>query len=781
MRILSRYISREVVVPFTIGLLVFTFILIVPYVIQVAEQLIAKGVPWPTVVRIMVTLLPQALGLTIPMALLIGLLVAFGRLSGDREFVAMQACGVSLLQLLRPVAVLAIAGWAATSWVLIWAVPSANQSYREITYDIIVSRAEGEVRPRVFFEDFPNLVLYVNEIPPDGSGWRDVFLADTRDPAAPVIFVAERGRVVIDRARRTVDMVLEHGARHTAKPNVPADYEVLRFDRLVLSVDPENVFPRTGPAKGEREMTIPELRALASEMASHGESPHSPLMEIHKKFSIPIACLVFGVIGLGLGVTNRRDGKLASFVLGIGVIFTYYVVMWTGQSMAKGRLIAPWLALWLPNIVLGLAGAVLFAWRSRAVDQPVRVSLPSWPWRRRAAAAPAVATPGTRPETGRRVGMTFRIPQFDFPGPTLLDRYVAASYARHFLLSSFGMAGLFYISTFVDLSDKLFKGTATMGMVLTYFGYATPQYVYYIIPLAVLLATLITIGILTKNSELIVMRACGISLYRVAVPMLGCAVLAGSVLFGLEETILGSANRNAEALRHVIRGGDPQMFDVLNRKWVTGRDGQIYHYVFFDPRTRELNGLSVYEFSRTGTLERRTYAAKASFAALIDGGGGQAQWAAAGGWVREFTGGEHSRFQPFAARTLALERPDYFITEQPDADRMSYTQLRTYVDRLAASGFDIVPQQVELQRKLSFPFVTLIMTLIAVPFAVTTGQRGALYGVGVGIALALVYWITISVFAAVGKGGLIQPWLAAWAPNLLFGAGAAYGLLTVRT
>ncbi len=781
MRILDRYVSREVVVPFTIGLLVFTFILIIPYVIQVAEQLIAKGVPWTTVIRLMVTLLPQALGLTIPMALLIALLVAFGRLSGDREFVAMQACGVSLLRLLRPVALLGLAGWAATSWVLVWAVPSANQSYREITYDIVVSRAEGEVRPRVFFEDFPNLVLYVGEIAADGSGWRDVFLADTGNASAPVIYLARRGRVAINRAERTIAMVLEQGTRHTAKADSPSDYEVVRFDSLVLSVNPESVFPRSGPVKGEREMAIPELRALAAGMAARGESPHSPLMEIHKKFSIPVACFVFAVIGLALGVTNRRDGKLASFVLGIGVIFIYYIVMWTGMSMAKGRLLAPWLAMWAPNLLLGLFGALLFAWRARSADQPIRLSLPAWPWRRAAATSQSVPGAAATPRTRRRVVVTIRIPQFDVPGPNLLDRYVGGMYLRHFLLSFVGMAGLFYISTFIDLSDKLFKGQATIGMVLQYFWFATPQYVYYIIPLAVLLATLITIGILTKNSELIVMRACGISLYRVAVPMLLCAVLAGAGLFGIEETILGQANRRAEALRHVIRTGNAQTFDVLNRKWVAGRDGQIYHYVFFDPRKRELNGLSVYEFSRTQALERRTYAMHAAFAGLVRGRSDQAQWAATGGWVRQFTGGEHGGFETFDRRVLTLERPDYFITEQPDADRMSYTQLRAYVDRLSASGFDIVPQQVELQRKLSFPFVTLIMTLIAVPFAITTGRRGALYGVGIGIVLAITYWTTISVFAAIGKGGLIAPWLAAWAPNLLFGAGALYGLLTVRT
>ncbi len=780
MRILDRYISREVVVPFAIGLLVFTFILIIPYVIQVAEQLIAKGVPWTTVVQIMVTLLPQALGLTVPMALLIGLLVAFGRLSGDREFVALQACGVSLFRLLRPVTLLALLAWAATSWVLVWAVPNANQSYREITYNIVVARAEGEVRPRIFFEDFPNLVLYVDEVPQDGSGWRNVFLADTRNVASPVVYLAQRGRVVINRAARTVEMVLDRGTRHTSRVENPSEYEVLRFDRLVLSVDPETVFPRTGPARGEREMSIPELRQRVSEMVARHESPHSPLMEIHKKYSIPVACFVFGVIGLALGVTNRREGKLASFVLGIGVIFAYYVIMWTGQSLARAQMISSWFAMWSPNIILGGAGLLLIAWRSRSADHPVRIALPEWTWRR--SAAPDAPTAGVPAATHRPAVVTIRIPQFDFPGPSLLDRYVAAAYTRHFLLSFLGMAALFYISTFIDLSDKLFRGSTTLEMVLTYFYWTTPQYVYYIIPLAVLLATLITIGLLTKNSELVVMKACGISLYRVAVPMLVCGVVSGAALFALEESVLGPANRHAEAIRHVIRGGSPQTFDVLNRKWVAGRNGEVYHYLYYDARKRELNGLSIYDFSRDQALRHRTYATRASFAGVLGGNPTGARWEATTGWMRTFgPNTDRPDFQAFDRRTLTLERPDYFITEQPDADRMSYRQLQAYVARLAASGFDVVPQQVELQRKLSFPFVTLIMTLIAVPFAVTTGQRGALYGVGVGIVLAIVYWVAISVFAAIGKGGLIQPWLAAWAPNLLFGAGAAYLLLKVRT
>ena len=126
---------------------------------------------------------------------------------------------------------------------------------------------------------------------------------------------------------------------------------------------------------------------------------------------------------------------------------------------------------------------------------------------------------------------------------------------------------------------------------------------------------------------------------------------------------------------------------------------------------------------------------------------------------------------------MANDKP----VQQPDADRMTYSQLKQYVEELQASGFNVVPYLVALQRKLAFPCVTLIMTLIAVPFAVTTGRRGALYGVGAGIVLAIVYWTAISLFAALGSGGLMPPTLAAWAPNLMFGAVAAYLLLTVRT
>ncbi|MGE0591183.1 MAG: LPS export ABC transporter permease LptG [Vicinamibacterales bacterium] len=765
MRIIDRYLAREVLLPFGIGLVVFTFILILPFLIGQAEALITKGVAASVILRVLVTLLPQALALTIPMALLPGLLVALGRLSSDREFVAMQACGISLSRLLRPVGALALLAWAATSYVMLVALPSANQSYREITYNVVAARAEGEVKPRVFFEDFPDLVLYVRDVPPRG-GWNQVFMADNRPGQTPAVYLAEHGRVHLDRERRTVEMVLDNGSRHTAQPDGP--YEVVTFERLTLSLNPELVFPRTGPQKGEREMSIAELRTRSAELEALGQPTHSPQMEIHKKFSIPAACLVFGLLGLAIGATNRREGWTASFVLGLAVIFAYYVLLWLGQALAKGQAVSPWLAVWLPNLVLGALGALLLVRRRKSADQPL-LSLAGLSrfFPRRAPATHSARHP--RP-VGRALAW--------LPGPSLLDRYVVATYVRVMLLAAASLAGLFYIATFLDLSDKLFKGQTTWSMLGLFFWYATPQYVYYVVPMAVLLAALVTIGLLTKNSELIVMKACGISLYRVALPMLAVALLAGGLLFALEESVLGPANREAGAIRHQINGGSPQAFGVLSRRWAVGSHDAIYHYTAFDPAARTLTGITVYGFADSmARLASRTWIERA--AAVEEGA---ADWQVSDGWRREFEpSGDTKAFEPLGARRMTLEPVSFFSTERPDPAFMSYTQLRHYITQLQASGFDVSQQQVALARKISFPFVTLIMTLIAVPFAVTTGRRGAMYGVGVGIVLAISYWTAISVFAALGGGGLVAPVLAAWAPNLLFGAGAGYLLLTVRT
>jgi lipopolysaccharide export system permease protein len=813
MKTLDRYIVREILPPLFLSLLIFTFILEIPPVMQQLEQLVAKGVPWGVAGRILLTLIPQALGLTIPMALLVGLLIGLGRMSNDREAVALLACGVSPYRLLRPVLGLALVAGAVHLYVMIRAIPDANQTFREITYDIVSKRVENDVQPQVFFEDFPGWVLYARDVPQGGGGWKDVLVADTHKPEAPVLYLARHGRLILDREKRTVDLVLQDGMQYSNTGAGGRETETYRFPReLFVGLDPQTVFPRMELQRGVNELPIADLRKLAADRLKAGFPAHTEIIAIQQKFSFPVACLVFAVIGLALGLTVAREGKLAGFVVGIGVIFAYYVLMYLSDSVAKGyymsakaqgTLLVAQMARWVPNIVLLPLGIVALIWRARWAEGrlPFRSinalgSRIAERWRRRRAAGeqPQTANPGNAgPRTSdaapgmadsaarasvvarphKRPVLVIRVPRMTWLAPNILDRYISRIYLRAAALSFAALLGLFYISTFIDRADKIFKGQASTAKVAVLLAYYTPQFIYYVIPIAALLSVLVTFGLLSRTSELSVMKACGISLYRIAAPLLLLSMAWSGVLFGLEQQVMARANRRADALDAEIRGRPPRTFNPLTRRWLIARDGAFYHYSYFDPSKLALDNLAIYRPAKEGwQLAGQTFARRVTWS---DG-----EWQAVNGWEQDFSG-NGARWRSFAQRPLALEAPDYFETEQPLAEMMTVPQLKSFIDELSSSGFNIVPLSVELQKKIAFPFVTVVMTLLAVPFGMTTGKRGTLYGIGIGIVIALSYWTSVGAFAAVGKAGLLSPVLAGWAPNVLAAGGAAYLLLTART
>lgn len=788
LRILDRYLVREIALPFALGLTILTFILVLPPILVAGEEFISKGVEWSIVARAMATLLPQALSLTIPMAVLLGILVGFGRLSADREFVAMQACGVSLMRLLRPVLLIATLGTAAAAYEIIVALPNANQAYREIVYVLLATRVENNVKPRVFYEDFPNKVIYVRDVPASG-GWNDVFLADTSRPGETTVYFAKEGRIRLDKEKRIVQLELRTATSYTAHIDKPDDYDANSYESILISLDPETVFKRP-PAKGAPEMTMAELRSEIATAATRHDPAYGARFMLQQKFSLPLTCPILALIALALGASNRKDGKLSSFVVGMGVIFIYYVLLWGARAVAMGGRISPELAPWLPNILMGAFALLMFGWRARSADRLVRFSLPAF-WRRTRPEVRDAGAPRTdgvaRDRRPDRVKVVVRIPHINLPAPRLLDLYVSREYIRVFLLGVVGLLGIFYISTFIDLVDKLFRGEATSALLLRYFYFRTPQFVYYVIPMGVLVSTLVTIGVMTKNSELLVMRACGISLYRAAAPLLFFAALASGVLFVMQEQVLAKANREADRLERIIRRWPPAT-NALNRRWVIGRGNEIYHYDLFEPAANRFVNLWIYRLDDTNWGLRTVIRAADASATAVSAVGPSAGWLGRRGWTRQITltgktGAQRTRvkYLPFEEQRLEIEPPSYFKSDEPLAELMTFNQLREYIVTLRASGANVVPQMVALQRKIAFPFVTIVMTVLAVPFAVTTGRRGAMYGVGIGIVLAISYWIAMSVSGALGAGGVMTPVLAAWAPNIVFGSVAAYMILVVRT
>lgn len=797
MRILDRYVLREILPPFFLSLLIFTFVLTLPPVMKQLEALVAKGVSWDVAAMLMLLLVPSSLGLTIPIATLVGILIGLGRLSGDREAVALLACGVSPYRLLRPILAFAVATTAATAYVMFEAIPDANQAFRNITWSIISQKVENDIRPRVFFEDFPGYVLYIRDSVP-GEGWKNVLVADTTTPERTALTMASRGRLHLDQENRRVDLILAGGTQYTTSQD--GETQIYQFPReTYLSIAGDTVFGRQAIPRTVTEKSVAELRADWQTKMGRKEgalSPHPEIIYIQQKFSIPAACLVFAIVALALGLSSAREGKMGAFVIGFLVVFAYYAVMEIAASQTRGHyreielagtlheasLLNAHLARWWPNIILGIFGICALVWRARFAHRGLPASLPiSLPrlsslWEKREAAAPLApaSTPKPQASGGRRnVVVVIRLPRLRLPGPGLLDRYVSSLYMRIVGLSFLGLLGLFYISAFIDKSERLFKGDASLGLVMSFLLYSTPQFIYFIIPLAALLSVLITFGLLARSSELTVMKACGISLYRIALPVVMMSLVGSLILFGLEQNLLAESNRKAEAYDREIRNLPPQNLNPLNRRWIVARDGSIYHYGYFDPDAVTLTNLTIYTPAQDAwQLASVTHAPTAEYR--------RGGWSARTGWVREYHE-DTARYRPFTNQVLPVEPPDYFGTSAPVAELMTVAELRQHIEDLSNSGVNVIPLAVELQRKIAFPFVTVVMSLLAVPFGVTTGRRGALYGIGIGIVLALSYWVVLHVFLAIGGAGLLPPFLAGWSANIIVAGAAAYLFLNTKT
>jgi LPS export ABC transporter permease LptG/LPS export ABC transporter permease LptF len=794
--LLDRYIVREVLPPTGLGLLLFTFILLINEITRLTGILIARGADFPTVIRIFVNLLPSIFAMTVPMAFLLGVLLAFGRLASDSEIVALRASGVSPVRLLRPVVALSLLAGLATFYILAKAVPDANQAYRQLYYSVLVSNARTGVKPRVFKDDIllgGQMVVYVSDVASGTGEWRNLFIFDARDPAQRKVILARTGGLAIHEERKNVELHLEGGVIHAFELHRPEVYEQQRFVSGDFPLPFEQIFPALPVGKGDREMTLPELREQIDELEGQGKRQDAARywVEFHKKFAIPFACVVFGLLGLGLSLGSKKEARSAAFALSIAVIFVYYVFIRLGEQAGDTGLMPPLLAMWSANLVLGAAAVVLLFLNHReAAFDPLDPALYlAWiPRLRRRSGAPAANRSDVAPRPRPRPVVVIRVPRLSIRFPGILDRYIARRHLGHLALVLAGFTAIFILVHFMDLFDDVQHNRVKGAVVFHYYAFFTPRVVQEMMSVAVLVATLTTFGILSRRNEMTAMKAGGISVYRASLPAVLIGLLGSLLLFTMGEYLLPYTNRVANRDFNVIKGRPPQTSSYLERRWILGSDGRIYNYDYLgegdasDPgatpeaRARgafSLYGLSVFEVDQeTWRLNERLYAARASWNGVA--------YDLERGWRRRF--GPEPSFQAFdQARTREIEPPGYFRREEKESETLRFGELAAQIAALEARGLDVAKLKGQLHKKLAFPMVAMVMTLIAIPFSFAVGRRGALYGIGLSILLAIVYYTAIAVFEALGNNALLPPALAAWAPNLLFAAAGLYLMLRLPT
>ncbi|QXE90636.1 LPS export ABC transporter permease LptF [Geomonas subterranea] len=362
-RTLYRYIFNEIPPPFFVGMVTFTFVLLMGRFLKLAEMVVEKGVPFGDVLRMVSYLLPSFWLFTIPMALLLSILLAFGRLSGDSEVTAMKSCGISLYGLLPPPLLFSVLATLGCLWVTIYAVPWGNSSFKKLMLDIAQSSAGVSIKEKVFNNAFPDMVIYADGLDAKGQSMVGVIVHDERNPKAPTTIFAATGALFSDPASRSMEFQLKNGSIHRSEEG--AGYRMVQFQEYILRVALADSTPKE-PRKTS-EMSISELRHPPP--GTPAKDVLARRLELHSRLALPFSCIVFTFVGVPLGIQNRRSGKASGFSLSIAVILCYYVALSGFGALGEKSVLPPFLSGWGPNLIFLLAGGYLFV--KTAAEEPL--------------------------------------------------------------------------------------------------------------------------------------------------------------------------------------------------------------------------------------------------------------------------------------------------------------------------------------------------------------------------------------------------------------------------
>jgi LPS export ABC transporter permease LptF/LPS export ABC transporter permease LptG len=787
MRLLDRYIAREVVSHGILGLAVFTFVFFVPQLVRLMDLVVRhSGSIW-TVILLFLCTIPPGLGFTLPIGVLVGVLIGLGRLSADSEIVALHASGIGLRRLLVPIGFVAVVAGIATLLTTFWLSPIAIRTAGTLERELLSSQAPFAVQPRVFDERFPKFILYVQDVAAAATRWQGVFLASTPGATSGLVpqsgdhsqqssvTIAEDAQVISNSAQRQIDLHLGTGSTQEYDPHNPDQYNVTTFGETDIPVD------ISGPASPLKNSALSVAeRSTAALLADDGPGWRASRVEFQRRIAFPAACIVFALLGVPMGVRPRRGGRAGGLILTLVLVGAYYSLFVSGDHFAAQGRISPWAGVWAGNIVALILGIIMLA-RVENIRRPSRVI--AWLeslWSRPEIAAPLPVSNGAghltlpavslRQSTAASRAMAF---------PMLIDIYLFQQFFYYFFVLLAGFVLIFDAFTLFDLLGDIARNHVPFLTVVNYLRYLIPLMIYQLAPLATLVATLVSLAILAKNNEVIALKASGISLYRLVVPLLLAGILVSGCLFLLDDTFLPYANQRQDALRNEIKGRPAQTYFEPARQWIYGENSKIYNYELFDSDRQLFGGLNVFELDpATFQMRRRIFATRATWEPT------ESLWILTGGWVRDFgSDGRVVRYEPFKLTSLPelTEPPGYFRREVRQSFQMNWRQLGEYIASLRQAGFDTARLSVQWQKKFAFPLIAAIIVFLGAPFAFLVGTRGAVGGLAVAVGIGVVYWSTAALFEAMGSAGQLPPLLAAWAPDAIFGFLGVYFFLKMPT
>src|SRR5581483_1049290 len=610
MRILTRYILKEVITHAAIGVGVFTFVLFTRDLGRLLDLVARNSAPLPSVAEVFFFTVPVALTITIPAGVLVGILIGLSRLAADSEIIVMRVSGVGVWHFLRIISIFVIAAWILALINGVFIALRSQAALGDLEDRLKSSQVSFEIQLNVFYERFPKMVVYVRDVHPQpgASEWNGVFLADITNPAEPRITMAHSG-IMVGEGPQTLHLHLTKGSTHETIAGQPDHYQISTFA--------ETDIPLLLPASDSNQGQPPPVAELKTtelwEQAKRADpiTKRWELIEFHRRVALSTACVVLSLVGIPLGLSSKKGGKSAGCVLTIVLVFAYYSVSLIGVSLAREGRIPPALGVWPADLLFLIGGAILL-WRveRRPIDTTYLRSI----WRPFQTffkkSGEILALNGETPDAFERAAGRRRVLFARFP--MILDDLVLRDFALYLTLIMGSFLMLLLVFTLFELIGDILRNNISPFVVGEYLLNVTPYFIYNVTPLSMLLAVLVTFGLMSRTNEITAVKATGISIYRIIVPVLLAAAVAAASLFFFDQFYLPRANKRQDALRNLIKGKPAQTYLLPDRKWIKGKENTIYYYRFFDPDRNEFGNLSVFRYDpATFQITQRVYANRA--------------------------------------------------------------------------------------------------------------------------------------------------------------------------
>ena len=627
---LTRYVLRELTTPTLLGLFLYMFLLLMQHFFLVAEKSLSKNLGLELTVRLFLVGIPALLVLAIPMAVLLGTLVAVGRLSADHEWVALQSAGCGPRVLLRPIVLHGLIATAAGFLVYAVAVPRANYMLRSLRGEVfLASNLAADLRPRQFHDLPDGAVLFVDEIRPGGERTLEgvLFIQKPQDRKVTELILAKTGNLYPDPDRGgTLYLDLHDGEFHGYEPDAGATYRFIEhFDTITKELNPADYLKSLldPPDRSIQDFPMSELWEAVSQAQQDQRALDSAAdppavrqfevrhrlgratVELHQRVALPLASLFFAVLALPLGITRVRSGKGAGFAMSLIVIVVYRVLFVMARNQSVDGTIPAAAGPWVGNAAIALWAAYAL-WRlryRRATAGSLTTAVGSAILRSGRAARGMLRPRRGRPPIDVRIDPASDLAALGgspnrFVGR--LDKYIGRAFLRVLVFTIIGSYLIFALFEVQKLMDSAIRNDRPLGLIPTYLKYFAPGVLHLVLPVSCLVGAVVAFTLLARSGELTAIKAGGVSVRRATLPTLLVTVALCGLLFVVQDRIAPASNRIAAEIRDQILGRAPRTHGPpITGSWTFGPEGKrLYHYRDYNPVTQTYRGFSIFTLDR---------------------------------------------------------------------------------------------------------------------------------------------------------------------------------------